>query len=187
MEMLLVTALAALVGAAVFQSFGNGLRLWARGTQIDHEGDVAIAIDKLGEDLRSAMVFSNIPFKGREFRVSFASMVSVAADRHSSRSNEVMADQIGAIEYYFDPQEGAVFKRQANYGQALKDKWGEPQQILGQVTGLTFRYYYLDGKKLVDRAEADQDVPVGISAQISLGLQADGRSIKRYFVVPMGG
>ena len=187
MEMLLVTVLVSMTGLAVFQAFNNGLKLWAKGVRLDHAGDAAIALDKLGDDLGAAICFSRIPFTGTATRLSFASIVSTLADRNGSRSQEGTIDQIGAIEYYFDAAEGKIFRRQANYGQALKRAWGPAREIMPYVDDLNFHYYYLSEKRSLGKPEADGDVPAGVELEIRLHSGVNMQVLKRYFAVPIGG
>ena len=130
MEMLLVTALVSIIGLAIFQAFSNGLKLWARGQQMSHDGETAIVLDKIGEDLRSTVSVSGIAFKGEVTRFSFPAIVMTPADKNGSRAQEDLIDQIGAIEYRFEQADGKIYRRQANYAQALKHQWGKEQEVI---------------------------------------------------------
>jgi len=47
-EVLLVSAMLALISLAVFNAFSNGFKLWARGERVMAEGDTALAAGEAG-------------------------------------------------------------------------------------------------------------------------------------------
>jgi prepilin-type N-terminal cleavage/methylation domain-containing protein len=79
-EVLLVSAIIAGVGVAVFQAFTNGLKLWTRTQQLNHQAEIAMLFDKMGEDLRSAILITGINFKGTETDMIWPSVVMTKAD-----------------------------------------------------------------------------------------------------------
>ncbi len=187
MEMILVAVLIASVGAAVFSAFNNGLKLWAKGVVLDHQGDTAIALEKISDDIRLIIPVGNILFSGTEMRMAFPAIVLTPADRKSSRSGEGIVDQIGAVEYRFDPAEGKIIRRQANYGQALKKQWGQDQVIASNIEEAVFRYYFYGDRNFVSLPRADGKIPAGIILQIRMkGQEADQR-LNRFIPIPAGG
>ncbi len=70
--MLLVSAMFAVISLAVFNAFSNGFKLWARGQHVMVEGDMAIFLDRIAEDLRQTVTISGIPFKGDSTQVIFS-------------------------------------------------------------------------------------------------------------------
>jgi len=57
-EVLLVSAMFAVISLAVFNAFSNGFKLWARGQHVMVEGYTAIFLDKISEDLRQTVLMS---------------------------------------------------------------------------------------------------------------------------------
>src|SRR5580658_1039411 len=98
-EILLVCAMFAVISLAVFNAFSNGFKLWARGQHVLVEGDMAIFLDRIAEDLRQTVIITGIPFKGIETEVSFPAIILAPTD--GSRSKEEIGDQVGAIRYVF--------------------------------------------------------------------------------------
>jgi hypothetical protein len=174
MEILLVTSLIAITGVAVFGAFQNGLRLWAKGMKLSHEGDVAIWLDKAGEDFRSAFSFSNIAFKGTGLKVSFPCFVTT----------QDVSGQIGAVEYRFEPAEKKVYRRQAAYGQAIKGQWGPDQEMATGVEEFELRYYYSGEARSHESAGS---LPAGVGIRIRLAGSASDQELRRYFSIPTGG
>ena len=187
MEMLLVTGLIALIGTVIFGAFSNGLKLWARGISINHEGDVAILLDKMGEDLRGVMPISGLVFKGTGAKVSFPTIVMTPADKNCSRAQEGVVDQIGAVEYHFEAGAGAMYRRQANYGQAFKGQWGDDREVASGLEEVMFRYYFSSDKGVVDSSEADGKIPIGMAIEARVKGDPSDQYLKRFFRIPIGG
>lgn len=187
MEMLLVTTLIAVIGVAVFGAFNNGLKLWARGVQLDHKADAAFLLEKLGDDLRTTIPISTIKFKGIGSSVSFSTIVLTSADRNGSRLLEGTVDQIGAVEYYFDFAESRVMRRQANYGQALKGQWQEPRVVATGIKEIVFHYHFLTPKETQIKSEVDGGIPFGVDIEMRLKDDTVDNVIKRFYRIPVGG
>ena len=185
-EILLVAVLVSAVGVAIFQTFNSGLKLWDRGNRLTYETDVFIWLDKMGEDLTSALPMSNLSFKGSEMKLAFPALVIAAADARSSRAHEELADQIGAVEYSFEPTEGKIFRRQANYGQALKKQWGEAQEVAQGIAEARFRYYVL-GQGDTFKSNVEGRLPAGVAVEFRLKDSPADVWLKRSFPIPVGG
>ncbi len=186
MEMLLVTALIGAVSIAIFAALNNGVKLWGRGIAVDKKGDLFIGVEKIAQDLRGTMPFSLIHFQGAQSKVSFAAIVLTPADVHSSRADEGLIDELGAVEYRYEPAEGKIFRRQADYGQALKKQWGQDQEIASGVSDVRFDYF-IDGQRKAERKERiESRIPSGVMMTVRLG--DNGRqTLQRYFEIPAGG
>ena len=187
MEMLLVTVLVSVIGLAVFNALNNGLKLWARGISLSHEGEAGIWLDKIGEDLRSVVPVSGITFKGTGMHCSFPAIVVTPADKNGSRAQEGIVDQIGAVQYRFDPADGKMVRRQANYGQALKKQWGPDQEIASGLEEVTFHYYFSGDKGFLTKMEVDGRIPAGIFIEVIMRGDYPQRRLKRFYAVPVGG
>jgi prepilin-type N-terminal cleavage/methylation domain-containing protein len=183
-EMLLVAGLMSVIAVVIFNTFHNGLKLWARGSALYNEGEMGIALDRMGEDLRSTVAIQTLSFKGSGMTVSFPTIILAEADRKSSRAVDGFTDQIGAVEYRFDP-DGKMYRRQASYGQASKGKWGPQQAVASGLESAEFRYYFLDGKHATTKSEADK-IPAGIFLRMQMPGNRGG-VVQRYFEIPVGG
>jgi prepilin-type N-terminal cleavage/methylation domain-containing protein len=187
-EMMLVSAIFATLSVAVFTCLFNGIRLWDRARQLMTEEGSLIFFDRFATDMRNSFSYSKIAFEGRETAVAFPSVVWTAADRVSVRASEGMVDQIGRVEYSFDPAEGVVLRRQANYSQALKGLWGGEQAIVSSVKDLSFRYFYAVSSDARSGAEPGDGLPAGIEVDITVsgGAGKEDKMFKRYFALPAG-
>ena len=184
-EVLLVASLMAMVGVAIFQSFANGLKLWSRAERLNREAQVAIFFEKMAEDLRSAATISSISFKGMGSQVSFATVVMTKADQRSSRASEGFIDQLGAVEYRFDPGEHTIFRRQANYAQALKGRWQEAAiPVVSGIDELILTYEVSSDKGFFMKSQVSEGIPSGIMVEVHFNDESGGHQIKRYLAIP---
>jgi prepilin-type N-terminal cleavage/methylation domain-containing protein len=186
-EILLVSALFALISLAVFNSFSNGFKLWARGQHLIVEGDIAILLDKMAEDLRGVVTISDIPFIGSATQVSFPSVIWASSDQNGSRAKEENGSQIGAVQYSFDGAEKKIFRRQATYGQALKSQWSNPIEVASFIEDITLRYYFTADHGMSLKSQTDQGIPMGIMIDVQFNVDGQMRHMRRFFPIPVGG
>ncbi|MDE2221911.1 MAG: prepilin-type N-terminal cleavage/methylation domain-containing protein [Candidatus Omnitrophica bacterium] len=186
-EILLVSAMFALISLAVFNAFSNGFKLWARGQHVMLEGDIAIFMDRLGQDLRQTVTISGIPFKGNSTDIAFPAIIRAPADANSSRAAEGVVRQIGAVRYRFDPGEKKIYRYQAVYGQALKGEWSDPVQVAGLIEDITVRYYFKTGKAVEVKEMTDQGLPMGLMVDVEYLVDGQPMHMRRFFVIPVGG
>jgi prepilin-type N-terminal cleavage/methylation domain-containing protein len=186
-EILLVSAMFAVISLAVFNAFSNGFKLWARGQHVMVEGNTAIFLDRIAEDLRQTVIISGIPFKGTGSEVSFPAIILAPTDIYGSRSKEDLGDQIGAIHYVFDPSQKKIFRYQATYGQALKEEWSDPVEVADLIEDITLRYYFKADKGLDVKSQMDEGVPLGIMIDVQFLVEGQMYHMRRFLIIPVGG
>ncbi len=187
-EVLLVSSLLAIVGIVIFRSFNNGLKLWAKAQRLNRETEVAIFLDKIAEDLRSTIVISGLDYKGTNSQVSFPAIVLTKADTKSSRASEGIIDQIGAVQYRFDPSQHVIFRRQANYSQALRAKWIQEEMSLAVgIDDLSFHYEVSLDKGFTFKSEIKEGFPSGIMVEVRFTDDSGEHQLKRYLPILAGG
>ncbi len=185
-EIMLVTAIFATLSMAIFTCLSNGIKLWERGKQLMGEEDTAIFFDRFSSDLRNSFNYSKLSFTGEELAVSFPTVVWTAADRVSVRASEGRIDQIGKVRYEYDPEHGAVMRRQANYSQALQDEWGLDEVVLPAVRSLKFHYFFTASKDPRMSVEEGSEIPAGVEVEIVIPAGKEDKVFKRYIAVPAG-
>ncbi len=190
-EVLLVSAMFAVISLAVFNAFANGFKLWARGEQVMVEGDMAIFLDRIGEDLRGVVTISGIPFKGNSTELAFPAIISAPTDNNGSRSREETGTQIGAVRYTFDPSEKKIYRSQAVYGEALKGYWTKPVEVAAQIEDISVHYYFTADKGLEVKDETDQaqgpSLPMGVMIDVQFNVAGKAHHMRRFLLVPVGG
>lgn len=159
-ETALVVSIVAVIGLAVFHALANGLEVWKRSRALSADEDVAIFFDKLERDLHNSFRYQKLPFKGDGLHLTFPTIVHAPVDpKHPEWDTDEYVDLMGLVEYRFDASEQGVYRRQANYGQAMSKEFEDPRLLAGHIKGLRFRYYYInpgDEKgELVDEYEGE--------------------------------
>ena len=120
-------------------------------------------------------------------QMSVPTIVLTQADSRSSRMAEEMVDQIGMAQYYFEPAEKRIYRRQANYSQALKGLWQTPTVIVGQVEEVAFKYYVMTDRGLEAKEQATDVIPFAV--MVDLGFKENGvtQHTHQYIPIPTGG
>ncbi len=173
-EALLVVSLISLIGLALFHTFSDGMKVWDKSKRLSLEEDIAIFWDKIGYDLQNSFAYSQLPFHGEETRLHFATRVNLL-----SNDNNQSIQQIGQVEYVFDPARQAVYRRQANYGQALKNNFSTERLLVRQVHSLRFLYYYKEGTDFVFRNKIENTIPRAVSVELEYTDSWGQRSLKK--------
>jgi len=186
-EVLLVSAMFAVISLAVFNAFSNGFKLWARGQHVMVEGNTAIFLDRLSEDLRQTILISGIPFKGDSAELSFPAIILGPTDSNGSRAQEGIADQIGAIRYVFDPSQKKIIRYQATYGQALKAQWADPVDVADLVEDVSLRYYLPADHGLDIKTQTQEGIPVGVMIDVQFLVEGQLFHMRRFLIIPVGG
>lgn len=186
-EVLLVSCMFAVISLAVFNAFSNGFKLWARGQHVMVEGDMAIFLERIAEDLRGTVIISGIPFKGNSTELSFPAIVLAPADEKSSRADEGFVDQIGAVRYTFEPSEKKIYRSQAPYGPALKSLWAQPIEVASLIEDISIRYYFKADRGLEVKTQTDEGIPLGVMIDIQFMIDGQIRHMRRFLLIPVGG
>ena len=186
-EILLVSAMFAVISLAVFNAFSNGFKLWARGQHVMVEGDTAIFLDRFAEDLRQTVIISGIPFKGTGTEISFPAIIWAPTDANGSRAKEEMGEQMGAIRYAFDPSQNKIFRYQATYGQALKGQWSGPIEVANLIEDISLHYYFKADKGLDIKSDTDEGIPMGVMIDVQFLVEGQLYHMRRFLIIPVGG
>jgi hypothetical protein len=140
-EMLLVAAMIGVITLSLYQALTNGIKIWERSRAGAVEEDVMIFFDRLTTDLRNAFNFSLFEFKPESNKIIFSTLVSVPMSRPGSDDVVFYTDQIGRVEYGFDSADQTIYRRQANYGQAVKSEFGEKRILVSRVSRMIWKYF----------------------------------------------
>jgi prepilin-type N-terminal cleavage/methylation domain-containing protein len=185
-EVLLVTAIFASIGLAVFNCLSNGLKLWTKSQQLLSEEDAAIFLDRFSVELKNSFLYSKILLKGEETSISLPTVVTTIADRGSSRAHEGYIDQLGSVRYSFDPALGALLREQANYSLATRGDFGPARVDVKGVKELRFRYFFSGSKDPHMSAGGDGLIPSGVEVEIRLLENGEDKVYRRYVPIPVG-
>lgn len=185
-EVILATALTAMVGVTIYQSLSMGIGVWQRSQQLNLEEDVVIFFDKLSYDLYNSFLFSQIKFEGNEFKIAFPTIVYTPADRRLNLGEDVYVEQIGKVEYYYDLGADKVYRRQANYSQALRERYADPQELVAGVDNLRFRFYFLTERDELSSSEILDVLPTGVEVTVEFSDAKGKRTMRKFIDIPVG-
>ena len=154
-ELLMVIALLSMTAVTIFHTMINGYKVWGRTQQFVVEQDIAILFDKISEEIRNSIYFSQIKFEGRSSHVRFPAVVRTLPDPRVSSNGDYVI-QLGQVEYLFDPLRKSLNRRYSNYSLALRGMFFPEQQVLTSIRSVKFSYYYPDENgRLIETEKAD--------------------------------
>ncbi|MBP9854349.1 MAG: hypothetical protein KBD53_05740 [Candidatus Omnitrophica bacterium] len=185
-EILLAVSLTTLMGLSVYHSLTTGINVWKRSQQLNLEEDVLVFLEKLSADLYNSFLFVQIKFEGNEFRIAFPTMVYTAADKGLQLEDGAYIEQIGKVEYYYDVSENKIFRREANFSQALDERYGEPRLLASSVTNVKFRYFFMTDSGELSSAEILDVLPTGVEIEVEFSDKNGKRSMKKFIEIPVG-
>jgi len=155
--------------------------VWQKSQEVVLEEDVVIFFDKLGSDIRSAFTYSQFGYIGNEFKFSFPTIVRTPADPLLNMPEGEYIDQLGKVEYFYDVIADKIYKREANYPQALNQRYGQKRLLLTQVRDFRFKYFYmLDNEEIYQQDLLDK-TPSGIEVELTIVDREGPKKFKRYF------
>ncbi len=185
-EVLLVVSLMSLLTIVVFKSIINGLKIWEVSRQMVVEEDIALSLEKIGQELRNTFYFSQISFEGKAEDLRFAAVVKVPADPYLGRGNEYVK-QIGQVEYYFDPLKKSLYRRQANYGLALKNKYFPERVVAEAIASVRFSYFYADEEGALIETEKGDHFPAGVKVEVGFkDNRGRAKRLAKFVYLPLG-
>ncbi|MDP2654617.1 MAG: hypothetical protein Q8Q08_11395 [Candidatus Omnitrophota bacterium] len=185
-EILLVISLMSVTALALYSAMATGMTIWDRAARSSGEEDAAIFLDRIGGEMRGALRFSLIAFEGSEDRLSFASPVRVLTDASAGGPAKIVP-QIGRVEYVFDRDKHVLFRRQAEYGQALQGQMGPPRVVMDGVTSFQ-AVYFLRRREGVEKARSvEKDIPAAVLLEIRFkDKDGEEHALTRLFNLPLG-
>ena len=169
-EMLLVSAMLAVISLAVYATFDNGVKIWKKANAGIPEEDLCIFFERFTSDLRNGFVFEDIGFSGSETAVEFASLV---------KNTGSSALTIGRVAYFYEPASGLLIRRESDFSDIYEGKEGVSVPQLKNVKNLRFSYYFCN-PQMKDYSWHDEcrDWERCLSVRIDLELESGKGRIK---------
>ena len=183
-EVLIAVSLVTLISIAIYNSLSNGVKIWQRSQRLVIEEDINIFFDKLSQDIRNSFPYSKIKFEGNETSLSFPTMVHTLADARIGLSPNEYVEQIGKVEYYFDLTDRGLYRRQANYSQAIYETYQPAIKIIPAIENIKFSYFYQTDKGEEISREALATLPAGIEVKIEFSDKQGRRTMSKFIHVP---
>ena len=175
-EAVLIVSILSVIGLALFHSFSDGIKIWERSRQFFAEEDVAIFFDKIEHDLKNCFFYSQIPFEGKEERLRFATRVKAFQP----------GEGMGSVEYYFDPFKQNIYRREANYGQALKNYFSKERLLASHLQSVRFFYYSAESHESNFQDQLNDVIPRAILIEVEFLDRRGLRVLKKMINIPLG-
>ncbi len=163
---MLVTAILAVVGMAIYGSFVSGINVWQRVTQPSETEDIGLFFKNISYDLRNSFLIDNMRFRGGAKQISFPTRIK----QHVKGGVE---DSIGQVTYSFDRRKKQLHKSQADYSEVYRKKPGRKRLLIEGISSLQFHYFVYDAERekyswVTNWQERDE--PFGAEAEYNLPL-----------------
>ena len=169
-EVLVVVGLFAVIATSLFSSFILGMRVWKRSSIDSYQAQKAvISLERLSQELRQAIIYSEIPFEGEDAEVNFVNV----------RNNKIYN-----ISYYYSKSDRALY-RYAPYLEVgewfdggFKDTRRDGRAVIKNIQNFSFGYYLLNktdkGIEEVVFAPSWNATPTSMPKAIRLSLRLKG-------------
>ena len=137
-ELLIVTAMLAVVSFAIYAIFSNGVKVWHKVNAPMPEEDVNILFDKFASDVRNCFKYTGIAFIGNGEGFECASLVF---------SPRLQKRTVGKIIYVFDSGENAITRETRDYSGVYTEERSVLIQMTKNIKSVRFYYYMYDAEK----------------------------------------
>ena len=191
-ELVLVTAILAVIGMAVYGTFSNGLNIWEKVTEDSVEEDIYLFFEKISVDLRNSFKLTGLRFKGGKTKVSFPSKIKY-------KGEDGLENTIGEITYYIDQKKKTLMRREANYSEVYRKKPGFVRILSENISSLQFKYYVYEEKykkyawvtdwQLSDEffgEVVEETLPLVVKIEIGIPGEKGERKFVKTVQLPMG-
>ncbi|MBN2301056.1 MAG: type II secretion system protein [Lentisphaerae bacterium] len=127
-ELIVVTAILAVVMAALGSCLAGGIRAWDAVKKFNSgELETVLGLAMLGKDVCNTMRFHDIPFEGDSGWMSFPAILRKSSDELNRNNSSEMVVSLGTVKYYVDPNMRALVRKQWFY------PYHEPTYMSGEI------------------------------------------------------
>lgn len=185
-EILIVSALFAVISLALYNVFSNGIRIWQRAQNVVREEEIVIFFEKITKDLNNAYNYAGIPFEGTRNKFSFPSILPVQVPNIHDSENPQIQEQMGRVFYGYDYNKKSIYRRNANYSQALKDQYSQARTLVSDVDGVRFRYYYKTEHEEIYSEQILETLPNRVEIEVQFTDAGYQRAMRKILSIPIG-
>ena len=142
-EMILVAALVAVLGGAVYGALSQGIRLWRYVMEARPFIDTDQMVDRLTLDLRNAFMDSNNPFQGDGRQIRFFTLASGSRDEATRKMFGPFVRPVFVV-YQYDEENKQIVKIQQEYTGLLSERKKSPPVktvVMDHVEDALFSFY----------------------------------------------
>lgn len=186
-ELLIAAYLVALSGAAVYQVFAQGVRLWNYAYHDQSGLEVALWMEQLGHDLRNASFCTVDPFVGQANSIEFCS----ANHLNTKRLSRGGSSELVRVRHQFDPSSKRIVRGVRSWAEILFSKWGAIQNHLAveNVKACKFSFYTGGDKGKDDWLNRwpHRCLPVAVRMMVEYGSTNRLSTMTKTVWIPTGG
>ncbi len=186
-EILIVVSLMGMISISIYNSLSNGIKVWQRQRQLMVEQDVVIFFEKISQDIRNSYYYSLLLYEGESNRIAIPTIVKTSPDVLSSFDRDIPIEQLGKVEYFFDPSDDSLKKRQANYFQGTNQEYGAAVSLVKPINSLRFKYIYLTETGELMSDQLLEVLPHGIEVSVTFTDQKGKRTMSKLIDILIGG
>jgi prepilin-type N-terminal cleavage/methylation domain-containing protein len=159
-EVVIVTAMVAIISLAIYSTLNNGLRIWKRVNESLPEEDIAIFMEKFAVDARNSFISKDMLFHGTKESMAIPSVVVTPW---------VKGRTIGQVVYSFDSSTKSVMRRVRDFSHVYRDEEGIIGGQIIHIRSAEMRYYsYDEEKKLYQWISEWQAENMPLAARITI-------------------
>ncbi|MBN1872381.1 MAG: prepilin-type N-terminal cleavage/methylation domain-containing protein [Candidatus Omnitrophica bacterium] len=182
-ELLLVSALLAVIALSAYSVFSSGIKIWMGVTRLTPYEDINIFFDKLSTDIRNAFMYNGIGFLGERDKFEFATLVT---------SSRMEMRTVGKVIYSYDSMGERLTREERDYSRVYDDDEGLITESLANVNSLSFSYYAYDDtieKHIWKDSWQSDEKSLPLAVRITLEIKDERQSIEitRTISIPTGG
>lgn len=180
-ELVIVSAMLAVISLAVYAVFSNGMKIWQRAASPIAAEDVDIFLDKFRSDVMNSFSFKDIDFLGEDTRIEFPAIVY--SPRMGKRT-------VGQVSYFYEPSKERIVREERDFSHIYDEDRGNVTQALTHVESLTFQYrfYNAQAEEYVWVAGWEKEgLPVALRIELEFNDGAEVRKVARTIDIPCSG
>lgn len=180
-ELLIVSAVLAVVSLAVYSITDNGIKIWQRLNQKLPEEDLNICFEKFVADLRNTARVNGIVFSGEETEFKLATLVNCPW---------LSAKVIGEASYYYDNAKQALNRRERDVSDIYNQDDGRSGELLNNVSSLNFSYYFYDEERkdyVWKKDFSGAGLPLAVRLELELNDGKKTRNFIKTVTIPVSG
>lgn len=176
-ELLIVSALMAVVSLAIFGVFNSGIRIWQRMHKEMTNEEVNIVLSKFTRDVSNGLKFSAIHFSGDNEGVRFATLLY---------SPQLEKRTVGQVSYIC--RLGALERGEKDFSQLYTGTEGSLKPILKNLEFCKFAYYAYD-KETKDyswkESWAEEQMPLAVRIELGYKDETGTHAFIRTVSIPV--
>ena len=138
-EVVIVTAMVAVISLAIYSTLSNGLRIWKRVNESLPAEDISIFLEKFSADARTAVVSATIKFSGGKDNCATPALIAAPWLNN--------AKTIGQAVYTYDAAARRITRRARDFSRLYRDEPGLISGTVDHIRSVEMSYYSYDPEK----------------------------------------